>query len=167
MPHIYAAGDVIGPPALASVAVEQGRRAASHAIGTAYAHAESYQPPYAVYSIPEVAMIGLTEDQAGERGLDFEVGRCRMDRNARATIAGATDGLVKLVFERGTRRLLGVHLVAETASDMLHLGQAVLHHGGTIDYFIHSTFNVPTWSDAYKYAAFDGLQRVEPGAMKD
>lgn len=161
---IYAAGDVVGPPALASASMEQGRRAASHAFDTQYRHASTSVAAMGVYSIPEVGMAGMTEKEAEAQGVEYEVGRAPFSRNARATIAGSTDGMVKLVFRRDDRRLLGVHIVGETAAEMVHIGQAVLQHRGTIDYFVHNTFNVPTWSEAYKYAAFDGLARVESPA---
>jgi NAD(P) transhydrogenase len=162
-PGIYAAGDVIGPPALASVSIEQGRRAISAAFATPLHTGHFFEPPFAVYSIPEAARVGMTEQEAIDQGIACEVGRAWLGDNARANIAGVKDGLVKLVFRRYDRQLLGVHILGETAAEMVHLGQAVLQHGGSIDYFVHATFNVPTWTDAYKYAAFDGLQRVEPG----
>ena len=156
---LYAAGDVIGPPALASVAAEQGRVAACHAFGIPFKQTVDPLPPYGVYSIPEVAMVGMPEQQAAEQGLDYEVGRAWLAGNARSRIAGTT-GLVKLVFDRRDRRLLGVHILSEEAGELVHLGQAVMHAGGTIDQFIHTTFNVPTRTEAYKYAAYDGLQRL-------
>lgn len=165
VPGIFAAGDVLGAPALASVSAEQGRLAASFAIGSTYGEGGRFEPPYAVYSLPEAAMIGLTEARAQADGIDCEVGRCRFTDNTRAIIAGSTEGLLKLVFRRDNRQLLGVHVVGETASEMVHQGQAVLQHGGSLDYFIHATFNVPTWSEAYKHAAFDGLGRLEPGSL--
>ncbi len=115
---------------------------------------------YAAGSVPETAMVGHTEESAAAEGIDYEVGRGWFSGNARATIAGATDGLVKLVFRRTDRKLLGVHVLGDLAPELIHQGQAVLNYGGTIDYFIHSTFNVPTESEAYKYAAYDGLQRL-------
>jgi NAD(P) transhydrogenase len=157
---IYAAGDVIGPPALASASMEQGRVAACHAFGIPFKQTVDPLPPFGVYSIPEVAMVGLTEEAAAANGLDYEVGRAWFANNTRATIAGATDGLVKLVFGRADRKLLGVHVLGGSAAELIHQGQAVLYFGGTIDYFIHTTFNVPTESEAYKYAAYDGLQRL-------
>ncbi len=157
---IYAAGDVIGPPSLASVSMEQARLAMCHAFGIPLKQALDPVPPLAVYSIPEAAMVGLSTEAAASAGLDFEVGRALLSRNARATISGATDGMVKLVFERATRRLLGVHILSEDASELVHVGQAVIQYGGTIDHFIESTFAVPTLSDAYKYAAYDGLAKV-------
>ena len=156
---VYAAGDVIGPPALASVSMEQGRVAACHAFGIPFKQTVDPLPTFGVYSIPEVAMVGLTEEAAAARGIDYEVGRAWFAHNTRATIAGATDGVLKLVFRRDDRSLLGVHILGGSAAELIHQGQAVLHFGGTIDYFIHTTFNVPTESEAYKYAAYDGLQR--------
>jgi NAD(P) transhydrogenase len=158
---VYAAGDVIGPPALASVSMEQGRVAACYAFGIPFKETVDPIPPYGVYSVPETAMVGLTEEGAAAQGIDYEVGRGWFADNARATIAGATDGLVKLVFQRKDRKLLGVHVLGDLAPELIHQGQAVLNYGGTIDYFIHSTFNVPTESEAYKYAAYDGLQRLQ------
>jgi NAD(P) transhydrogenase len=157
---VFAAGDVIGPPALASVSMEQGRVAACHAFGIPFKETVDPIPPFGVYSVPETAMVGLTEEAAAAKGIDYDVGRGWFAGNARATIAGATDGLVKLVFQRGDRKLLGVHVLGDIAPELIHQGQAVLNYGGTIDYFIHSTFNVPTESEAYKYAAYDGLQRL-------
>lgn len=157
---IYAAGDVIGPPALASVSMEQARIAACCAFDLPLKRTSDLLPPYGVYSVPEVAMVGLTEEAAAAQGIDYAAGRARFAANTRAAISGAIDGMVKLVFERDTLRLLGVHVLGEAATELVHLGQAVLHFGGTIEYFIHSTFNVPTMSEAYKYAAYDGLGQV-------
>ena len=117
-------------------------------------------PPFGVYSVPEAAMVGLTEEAAAAELVDFAVGRAPFASNTRAAISGATDGMVKLVFERGSLRLLGVHVLGDAATEHVHLGQAVIHFGGTIEYFIHSTFNVPTMHEAYKYAAYDGLSHV-------
>jgi len=161
---IYAAGDVIGPPALASVSMEQGRVAACHAFGIPFKQSVDQLAPFGVYSIPEVAMVGLTEEAASARGIDYEVGRAWFARNTRGIISGATDGMIKLVFRRENRELLGVHIFGASAAEMIHLGQAVLHFGGTIDYFIDTTFNVPTESEAFKYAAYDGLQRLAGAA---
>ena len=160
VPGIYAAGDLIGPPALASVSMEQGRVAACHAFDVPFKEVVDPLPPFGVYALPEAAMVGLTEEQARATGVDFEVGRCPFARNTRARIAGSTEGFVKLLFRRADRVLLGVHIVGDVAAELIHLGQAVVHQGLTIDYFIHTTFNVPTYSEAYKYAAYDGLQRL-------
>lgn len=157
---VYAAGDVIGPPGLASAAMEQGRVAACHAFDIPFKETVDPFAPLGIYSVPEVGMVGMTEEAAREAGIEVESGRSPFEENARARIAGSTDGLVKLVFRRDDRRLLGVHIVGDDASELIHIGQAVLHAGGTLDYFIHSTFNVPTLSEAFKYAAYDGLQRL-------
>ncbi|HWC69790.1 MAG TPA: Si-specific NAD(P)(+) transhydrogenase [Actinomycetota bacterium] len=157
---IYAAGDVIGPPALASVSMEQGRVAICHAFDIPFKESVDPTPPYGVYSIPEVAMVGMSEAAAAAEGIDHEVGRAWFAHNTRARIAGTTEGLVKLVFRRDDRTLVGCHIVGDIASELVHLPQAVLHAGGTIDRFIHTTFNVPTYSEAFKYAAYDGLQRL-------
>jgi NAD(P) transhydrogenase len=161
---IYAAGDVVGPPALASVSMEQARVAACYALGIPFKEIVDSMPPFGVYSVPEAAMVGLTEESATVQGTDYEIGRGWFAGNARATIAGTTDGLVKLVFRRDNRKLLGVHVLGEQATELVHQGQAVLNYGGTIDYFIDTTFNVPTASEAYKYAAYDGLQRLHAHA---
>ncbi len=158
--HIFAAGDVIGPPALASVSMEQGRVAACHAFAIPFKDTVDPLPPFGVYAIPEVAMVGLSEEAARARGLDCEVGRGRFARNTRARIAGATEGMIKLVFRRSDRVLVGVHILGDIAAELIHLGQMAVSCGKPIDYFIHATFNVPTFSEAYKYAAYDGLQRL-------
>jgi len=159
VPGIYAAGDVIGPPALASTAMEQGRAAAGHAFGVGFQDTIDASPPTGVYSIPEIAGVGLTEQEAASRGIEYLVGRGRFDANARANIAGVTDGLVKLIFDRSDRTLLGVHILGESATEAIHVGQSALNHCDTIDYFMEKTFNVPTLCEAYKYAAYDGMQR--------
>ena len=161
---IYAAGDVIGPPALASVSMEQGRVAACYAMDIHFKETVDPLTPFGVYSIPECAMVGLTEEAAREEGIDCETGVSWFKDNSRAAIAGASEGMVKLVARRDDRRLIGVHIIGEGATELIHQGQAVMHHGGTIDYFIHSTFDVPTVSDSYKYAAYSFLQRVAAGA---
>lgn len=160
-PGVYAAGDVIGPPTLASVAVEEGRRAASNAFDTPLHEGHNYQAPIGVYTLPEVGQIGLTEEAAKEQGIDYVAGRAQFSANSRANIAGITDGMVKIVCRRDDRRLLGVHVIGESAAEMVHIGQAILQLDGGVDYLIHATFNVPTWSEALKYAAFDALQQLE------
>ena len=161
VPGIYAAGDVIGPPALASVSAEQGRVAACHAFDIPFKETVDPLPPFGIYSLPEVGMVGKTEEAASESGVAYEVGRARFAENTRSGIAGTTQGLIKLVFDRNDRRLLGVHIVGEEAAELVHVGQAPIHAHETIDRFIHSTFNVPTRTEAYKYAAYDGLQRIQ------
>jgi NAD(P) transhydrogenase len=157
---IYAAGDIIGPPALASVSMEQGRVAAYHALETPFENVVAEVAPFGVYCIPEVAMVGLTEEAASEQGIDYEVGRGWFKRNTRANIAGATDGLVKLVFRKVDRVLLGVHILGDIAAELIAHGQIAVQQKLSIDHFVLSTYNVPTFSEAYKYAAYDGLQRL-------
>jgi NAD(P) transhydrogenase len=157
---IYAAGDIIGPPALASVSMEQGRVAAYHALDTPFENVVAEVAPFGVYSIPEVAMVGMTEEAASEQGIDYEVGRGWFKRNTRANIAGATDGLVKLVFRKEDRVLLGVHILGDIAAELIAHGQIAVQQKLPIDHFVLSTYNVPTFSEAYKYAAYDGLQRL-------
>jgi NAD(P) transhydrogenase len=157
---IYAAGDVIGPPALASVSMEQGRVAACYAFGIPFKETVDPLPPYGVYSIPEAAMVGMTASAASKQGIDAEVGRGFFEHSPRAQIMGSTEGLIKLVFRRDDRRLLGVHIVGEIAGELIHVGQAALSCNERIDTFIHRTFNVPTFGETYKYAAYDGLQRL-------
>jgi NAD(P) transhydrogenase len=159
-PGIFAAGDVIGPPALASVSAEQGRVAICHAFDIPFKDTVDPLPPYGIYSIPEIGMVGLTQEGAAAAGIDAEVGVFRFRDNPRSRIAGTTEGMIKLVFRRDDRRLLGVHIVGEEAAELVHVGQAVMHAGETIDRFIHSTFNIPTRAEGYKYAAYDGLQRL-------
>ncbi|HEX2051294.1 MAG TPA: Si-specific NAD(P)(+) transhydrogenase, partial [Actinomycetota bacterium] len=158
---VYAAGDVVGAPQLASVSMEQGRTAVAHALSLPAIVGAGAIAPYGVYSIPEAAMAGATEQQARADGIDYEVGRAPFARNARANIAGLTDGIVKLVFRRDDLRLLGVHALGDDASELVHVGQTVMQHGGTVEHFVHATYNVPTRTEAYKYAAYDGLARVE------
>ncbi len=117
--------------------------------------------PFGVYTIPECAMVGLTQQEAQEAGIEHVVGVARFEDNSRAAIAGAGEGALKLVVRADDRRLLGVHIIGEGATELIHQGQAVMHFGGTLDYFIHSTFDVPTVSDSYKYAAYDCLQRLQ------
>ena len=157
---VYAAGDVIGPPALASVSAEQGRIAACHAFEVPFELALDWLPPVGIYAIPEVGMVGLTEEAAAAAGIDYAVGRSAFADNARSQIAGTTDGVLKLVFDRGDRRLLGVHIVGEDAAELVHIGQAAIHGEATIDRLVQTTFNLPTRGEAYKYAAYDGLQQL-------
>lgn len=158
---IYAAGDVTGPPGLASVAMEQARVAICRAFDIAFKETVDPAVPTGIYTLPEVSMVGLTEQAAAERGEDVETGRAFFEANARARIAGQTDGLLKLVFRAGDKRLLGCHILGEEATELIHIAQAVLHEAETIDEFIDTTFNFPTRADAYKYAAYDGLQRLQ------
>jgi NAD(P) transhydrogenase len=159
-PGVFAAGDVIGPPSLASMAMEQARVAVCRAFGFEFkTETDRFRPTY-VFSIPEAAWVGLTEEQARACGVEYEVGRSSFGTNAKARISGFPDGLVKLVFRVPDKVLLGVHIVGELASELVHIGQFVMREGGTIDRFIDATFAVPTRSEAYKYAAYDGLMRL-------
>jgi NAD(P) transhydrogenase len=157
LPHVYAAGDVIGFPALASTSMEQARVAMCHAFDLKYKSRVSPLLPMAVYTIPEVAAVGETEQSCREKGIAWRAGRARYENNGRGQIIGDLSGLIKLVFSPDDLRLLGVHIVGEMASELVHVGQGCLHFGGTIDYFIQSVFNYPTLAEAYKYAAYDGL----------
>jgi NAD(P) transhydrogenase len=160
-PGVFAAGDVIGPFGLASTAMEQARVAVCHAFGFEYKkETDRFRPTY-IFSIPEAAWVGLTEEQARASGIEYEVGRSSFATNAKARISGFPDGLVKLVFRVPDKVLLGVHIVGELATELVHIGQFVMHEGGGIDRFIDATFAVPTRSEAYKYAAYDGLMRLE------
>jgi NAD(P) transhydrogenase len=155
---IYAAGDVIGPT-LASVAMEQGRVAACRALGINLMGAVDSIPVSAVYGMPEVAAVGLTEEQCQAQGLDYEVGRSDLSLTPRGAIAGH-GGVLKLIFRKEDRRLLGVHCMGDIASELVGIGQMVMHLGGTIDAFIAVTMNTPTYSYAYKYATADGIRRL-------
>jgi len=140
--------------------MEQARVAVCHAFGFEYKTATDRFWPTYIFSIPEVASVGLAEEQAGGAGIVYEVGRFSFVTNAKARISGFPDGLVKLVFRVSDKVLLGVHIVGELAVELIHVGQFVLHAGGTIDRFIDATFAVQTRSEAYKYAAYDGLDRL-------
>jgi NAD(P) transhydrogenase len=156
---IYASGDVIGP-SLASVSMEQGRVAACHAFGLGFKKKLDPLSVSAVYSVPEVAGVGMTEDNAKELGIDYEIGRCNFGEIPRGLISGDSDGILKLIFRRHDRRLLGVHILGDIASELIALGQATIHNSGTIDVFNNLTFATPTYTMAYKYAAFDGFKKL-------
>jgi NAD(P) transhydrogenase len=160
VPNIYAAGDVIGFPALASTSMEQARVAMVHAFNLKYKTRVASILPYAIYTIPEVATVGLNEDDCRKKGAAFAVGRAFYRDNARGEIIGDVKGLIKLVFDPESLCLLGVHIVGESASEMLHIGMMVMQFGGTINAFIDCVFNFPTLSEAYKYAAYDGLGSI-------
>jgi NAD(P) transhydrogenase len=161
---IYAAGDVTGPPGLASVAMEQARVAMCRAFEIPFKDSLDPVVPTGIYTLPEAAMVGMTEEAARAGGEDVETGRGFFEANARARIAGTTEGLVKLVFRASDRQLIGAHILGEEATELIHIAQAVLHKRATIDEFIDTTFNFPTRADAYKYAAYDGLQRLQARA---
>jgi NAD(P) transhydrogenase len=159
VPHIYAVGDLIGFPSLASTSMEQGRLAACHAFGAACKSVPALFP-YGIYSIPEISMVGMTEEELTQNGVPYEVGKAHYKEIARGQIIGDSTGLLKLVFHRDLRDLLGVHIIGENASELVHIGQAVLAFGGTLDYFVDTVFNYPTLAECYKTAAFDGINRL-------
>ncbi len=159
VPHIYAAGDVIGFPSLASTSMEQGRIAACHAFGEP-AQAPPAFFPYGIYSVPEISTIGMTEEEVRERAIPYECGVARFRETSRGHIMGLSTGFMKMIFSLETRRLLGVHIVGEGATELIHIGQAVLNLEGTLDYFVENTFNYPTLAEAYKIAALDVWNRM-------
>jgi NAD(P) transhydrogenase len=159
VPHIYAAGDIIGFPSLASTSMEQGRIAACHAFD-APVHAAPEFFPYGIYSVPEISTIGMSEEQARERGIPYECGVARFRETSRGHIMGISSGFMKMLFALETRRLLGAHIVGEGATELIHIGQAVLNLEGTLDYFVENTFNYPTLAEAYKVAALDAWNRM-------
>jgi NAD(P) transhydrogenase len=159
--NIYAAGDVIGFPALASTSMEQGRVAMSHAFGFSYKRQLSHTLPLAVYTIPEIAQVGLTEDDCQRKNIPYLVGRSYYDKSPRGQIIGDLAGMLKLIFSPTDKKLLGVHHIGELASELVHIGANVVAEGGTIDTFINAVYNYPTLADSYKYAAYDGLGNWE------
>ncbi len=158
-PHIFAAGDVIGFPSLASTSMEQGRIAAGHAFGIPMPHAPEFFP-YGIYAVPEISMVGMTENEVRQRGIAYECGVARFRETSRGHIMGLESGMMKLIFSLKTRRLLGAHIVGEGATELVHIGQAVLNLKGTLDYFIDNAFNYPTLAEAYKIAALDAWNRM-------
>jgi NAD(P) transhydrogenase len=159
VPNIYAVGDMIGFPALASTSMEQGRLAVCHAFGVkTYSRSEHF--PYGIYAVPEISMVGKNEEELTEASIPYEIGKARYKEIARGQILGDVTGLLKLIFHAETRELLGVHIIGEGASELIHIGQAVLSFGGKIDYFIDTVFNYPTLAECYKVAAFDGINRL-------
>jgi NAD(P) transhydrogenase len=164
VPHIYAAGDVVGFPALASTSMEQARVAMCHAFDLRYKSRVSPILPTAVYTIPEIASVGESEESCREKGIAYGVGRALYRGNGRGQIIGDLSGIVKIVFAPADLKVLGVHILGEMASELVHVGQACLHFGGTLDYFIQSVFNYPTLAEAYKYAAYDALGSLRKGA---
>jgi NAD(P) transhydrogenase len=158
---IYAVGDVIGFPALACTAMEEARVAVCHAFEFEYKQRMSQIVPYGLYTIPEVSMVGESEQSLLEQGRPYLVGRQSYGQNPRAQIIGDTSGLLKLLFDPESERLLGAHMIGERATELIHIAQACLYFEGTLDFFIQSVFNFPTLADLYKYAAYDGLQALE------
>ena len=161
VPNIYAAGDVIGFPALASTGMEQARVAVCHAFDLRYKRAVSSVVPYTVWTIPELATVGESEESLLARGTPFEVGRASFRNCARGQILGDVDGFVKLLFDPESQRVLGVTIVGEGACELIHVGMSVIALEGTLDFFIQAAFAFPSLGEAYKYAAYDGLQQLQ------
>lgn len=159
VPHIYAAGDVIGFPSLASTGSEQGRLAACHAFGRESRSMPALFP-YGIYAIPEISYVGRNEDELTQANVPYEMGIARYREIARGQILGDDSGLLKLLFHRETRKLLGVHAIGTQATELIHVGQAVMAFDGTIDYFVNNVFNYPTLAECYKVAALDGMNRL-------
>jgi NAD(P) transhydrogenase len=158
VPHIYAAGDIVGFPSLASSAMEQGRRAVLKAYG------QKAEPlgdlPYGLFTIPEISMIGKNEKELTAERIPYEVGMARYSEIARGKIIGDETGMLKILFQRHTKKILGVHCIGELATEIVHIGQTVMNFGGTIDYFCNTVFNYPTMAECYRVAAFNGLNRL-------
>jgi len=159
VPHIYAAGDIVGFPALASTSMQQGRHAACHAFGLA-CETETHLLPYGIYSIPEISMVGRNEEELTKADIPYGVGIARYREIARGQLIGDEIGMLKLLFHRRTRQLLGVHAIGDGATELIHIGQAVIAYGGKIDYFIGTVFNYPTLAECYRVAALDGINRL-------
>jgi len=159
VPNVYAAGDVIGFPSLASTSMEQGRLASCQIFGVAATMVPALLP-YGIYTIPEISMVGKTEAALTEAKIPFEVGISKYEELAKAQIVGDHTGMLKILFHPDTRKVLGVHAIGESAAEIIHIGQAVLTFGGTIDYFRDTVFNYPTFAEAYKVAGLDGLNKL-------
>jgi NAD(P) transhydrogenase len=159
-PHIYAVGDVIGFPSLASVSMEQGRIAVARMFNDDSIHTNPSVYPYGIYTIPEISFIGKTEEQLTDEDVPYEVGVAYYREIARGQIRGDTTGRLKLIFHRQTKQILGVHIIGEGAAELVHIGQAVMTLGGTVEYFMETVFNYPTLAECYKTAAFNGINRL-------
>ena len=159
IPHIYAAGDIIGFPALASTSMQQGRHASCHAFGHPD-RTDTSLLPYGIYAIPEISMVGRNEEELTQAEIPYAVGIARYKEIARGQLIGDETGMLKLLFHRHTKELLGVHAIGEGATEFIHIGQAVMAYRGKIDYFIDTVFNYPTLAECYKVAALDGINRL-------
>jgi NAD(P) transhydrogenase len=166
-PSIYAAGDVIGFPALASTSMEQARVAVCHAFEFQYKQRLASNLPMGIYTIPEISAVGETEESCKEKKIDYEVGRARYPNNVRGQIVGDRTGLMKLIFKKADRRLLGVQIIGENATELIHLGMMALESGMALDVFIEFAFNYPTLSEMYKYAAYDGLGNLTGHKLRE
>ncbi len=159
IPHVYAVGDVVGFPALAATSVEQGRTAVRHALGVSYEHLPSLLP-YGLHTIPEVSMVGQTEEQLTAARTPYEVGVAPYRETARGQIIGDRIGLLKLLVHPTTRKVLGVHIIGEGATELVHIGQVLIALDGTIDFLVENTFNYPTLAEAYRIAALDAVNKL-------
>ena len=157
--HIYAAGDVIGFPSLASTSMEQGRIAACNALGSEY---ETFSKiyPYGIYTIPVISMVGETEETLTKSKAPYEIGTARYGETAKGHMLGDPSGMLKILFHRESHHILGVHAIGDQAAELIHIGQAVMAHGGKIDYFVNTVFNYPTLAEIYKIAAYNGLNKL-------
>jgi NAD(P) transhydrogenase len=160
VPSIYAVGDVIGFPSLASVSMDQGRLAAIHAFRKEDVSCLNTLLPFGIYTIPEVSLVGETEESLTAAAQEYEIGVARYFELARGQIINDHDGMLKLIFDPKSKRILGVHIIGERATELVHIGQAVMTHGGTLDYFVDTVFNYPTLAEAYKVAGMDGFARL-------
>jgi len=158
--HIYAAGDIIGFPSLASTAMEQGRQVASHAFGQNNLNNKLENFPFGIFAVPEMSMVGLTEQELTKKNIPYEVGIARLRETTRGQIMGLEHGMLKLIFGLEQRELLGVHIIGEGATELIHIGQAALVLNGGLDYFLENVFNYPTLAEAYKMAALDAWNRL-------
>jgi len=164
LPHIYAVGDLIGRPALASTGMEQGRMAALHAFGGA-GQSMPVNLPMAIYAIPEISWVGKTEKEARQKHLDYVVGRGYYRDSARGQIIGDANGLVKLIVDATSHRLIGIHIVGEHASELIHTGQLLMNFQGTVHDLMTNVFNYPTLAECYKLAALDCLNHLNKAAI--
>lgn len=165
VPHIYAAGDVIGFPALASTSMEQGRQAGAHAFNSSIAQGNNDAAalfPFGIYAVPEMSVVGATEEELREGGIPYESGTARFRETSRGQILGLREGLLKILVHLEDQRLLGVHIVGEGATELIHIGQAVLAHHGKLDFFVDAVFNYPTLAETYKIAALDAWNKLRP-----
>ncbi|NDD99990.1 Si-specific NAD(P)(+) transhydrogenase, partial [bacterium] len=160
-PHIYAAGDVIGNPSLASTAMAQGRIAVYHAFGLKQSVHFPSLLPSGLYTIPECSSAGHSEDQLNESKIPYVVGKASYANNARGQIIGDTEGFLKLLFHRESKKLLGVHVIGEGATEIVHIGLTVMVMDGGVDVFIDTCYNYPTISEVYKYASYDALSKFD------
>jgi NAD(P) transhydrogenase len=157
--HIYAAGDVIGFPALASTSAQQGRSASCHAFAIE-AQKLNTPLPYGIYSIPEISFVGMNEEEATQKEIPYEVGSAWYREIARGLILGDENGMLKILFHRETQKVLGVHIIGEAATELIHIGQAVIGLDGGLRYLLDAVFNYPTLAECYKVAAYDGYNKI-------